>query len=167
VDTTSVTIEVAAPSRVWRVPGDVPTIQAAIDSAAVGDTVLVACEVYYESSIALAPGVVLMNETGDPDCVTIDGGGRGDRVLECIGVGDATVIRGLTLTGGNSDGSGGALLCQDASPLVSDCVIFGNSSASSGGGVACTGTSSPSFANCTVVGNDAQEGAGVYVADSS
>lgn len=55
-----------------HVPEDHLTIQAGIDAAAEGDTVLVACGTYYESELALPSALTIRSESGDPDCVVID-----------------------------------------------------------------------------------------------
>ena len=63
-------------SRTWHIlpdgSGDAPTIRAGVDSAAVGDTLEIACGTYYEHHIVVKSGLVLRSETGQPECVTID-----------------------------------------------------------------------------------------------
>ncbi len=54
-----------------HVPQDAPTIQAGIDLALSGDTVVVSCGTYSEA-LLLKSGVTLRSETGSPDCVTLD-----------------------------------------------------------------------------------------------
>jgi len=89
-------------ARTWYITpvgtGDAPTIQAGIDSAAPGDTVLVACGIYYEREIQLTQGVFVRSETGLSDCVTIDAQ-RLARVAFCSDVDSCTVLEGFTLTG--------------------------------------------------------------------
>jgi hypothetical protein len=52
---------------------------------------------------------------------------------------------------------GGAVYCESASVVVSNCVLIGNSASSRGGG-ACFGTVN----NCTFTGNSANSGGGAY-----
>jgi hypothetical protein len=145
-----------------HVPTNQPTIQEGIDAAGNGDTVIVACDVYneYEISIYDIVGLVLMSETGEPDCVTIDAQQLG-QVLFCHTVDSTTEIVGFTLTGGQNDAHGGGVHLQHSSPVFENCVIADNA-ADAGGGVFCTNSSSPRFLQCAIVDNTANSGGGVW-----
>ena len=58
------TLALPAHSATIHVPGDQPTIQAGIDAAAAGDTVVLACGVYLESGIQLRGGVTVASRWG-------------------------------------------------------------------------------------------------------
>ncbi len=83
-----------------------PSVQAGIDSAVWGDTVLVAAGTYAEYDIIMKSGVQLKGEIGGSEQVTIDAQGLG-RGIYCDGVDQMTSIEGLVITGGlASDGAG-------------------------------------------------------------
>jgi predicted outer membrane repeat protein len=134
----------AAYARIWHVPTDVPTIQAGIDSAEVGDIVEVACGDYYEHDIQMKSGITVRSETQTADCVTVYG--QGQTAIEFHYVG-ACVLRGFTFTGC----SGGALRCDHASPTIENC-NFVNNTSTDGGGVYLH-TSSPAIFNCVFDNN--------------
>jgi len=116
-----------------HVPVDQPTITDGLLAAVSGDTVLVACGTYIESDLPMISGVTLRSETGDPDCVTIDGNGE-SRVILFDDTLAGTRLEGITITGGVfSAGSG--LYFWHAVAEVSNCVITGNVGASFGSGV--------------------------------
>lgn len=60
-----------------HVPGDHPTILAALQAAAVGDSVVVAAGTYVEVGLEVPSGLTLRGATGDPADVVIDGDGGG------------------------------------------------------------------------------------------
>jgi hypothetical protein len=152
-------------ARTWHVPDEVATIQAGMNSAAAGDTVLVACGTYYEHDISwTTSGITLRSETGEPDCVTVDAQGLGRGFYVNTGMSSFARMEGLTVTGGNAGASygGGMYWYQsDPNPQVVKCVFTGND-AYYGGGVAVR-TCSPLFTDCRFTGNAAVQGGGAYV----
>jgi len=148
----------------WVVPSQCPTIQAGIDSASAGDTVLVACGTYYEHDILLKSGVVLRSETGNADCVTVDAQQRGE-ILRCEDCAALVRIEGLTVTRGYSSWQGGGVFCENSSVAFSGCRVSGNYSSYLGGGVYAESCSLV-FNNCIMSQNSSgSSGGGVYCWD--
>jgi hypothetical protein len=147
-----------------HVPGDYPTIRAAVDAAHPGDIVMIACGTYLERNIPLRQGVVVRSESGLPDCVTIDAQSLG-RVFIADGVVNAKV-RGLTVTGGSvlapyPQAFGGGVWCRNAGLRMTDCVLRGNrvtedngEDGSFGGALACS-TSVVELVRCAILDNGA------------
>lgn len=114
-------------ARVWHVPAEAPTIQAGIDSASVGDIVMVAPGVYQEH-IVLASGISVLGENSLT--TIIDGGGASIDVVRAINVDDVE-FSGFTVTGAISGGGlpGGAgvfVNFPDASIVIEDVIATGN-----------------------------------------
>jgi hypothetical protein len=149
-----------AAARTWLVPAEAPTVAAAFDSSAAGDTVLVSCGVYAETGLLLPDGVTLRGATGLPGCVTLDGGGAA-RILRVEHTGPGTRIEGITFAGGrgpasgssNFDRSGGAVRCDSALVEVTDCAFAANV-ARFGGAVGMRGPG-PAFTRCEFDSNAA------------
>ncbi len=59
-----VALPVVSTARTWHVPGDTPTIQAAVDSTQAGDDVLVAPGAYPEHDIVMKGGILVHSEQG-------------------------------------------------------------------------------------------------------
>jgi nitrous oxidase accessory protein NosD len=107
----------AAHAEVLRV-AEGESIQAAIDRAAWGDTVLVAPGTY-AGALRLRGGVTLRGEEGWGE--TLLEGEGGEPIVLCEGMGDRA-IEGFTLTGGPEEGGAlRALLLQEGQLSIRDC----------------------------------------------
>ncbi|MCJ7824721.1 MAG: right-handed parallel beta-helix repeat-containing protein, partial [Anaerolineales bacterium] len=115
-----------------RVPQDYPGIQAAIDAAADGDTVLVAPGTYYETIDFLGKAITVESET-IPEETIIDAGGAGSVVTFDSEEGRDSVLRGFLIRGGHIDYFGGGLNIWYASPTIENNIIEDNYSHSGGG----------------------------------
>lgn len=126
--------------RTWHVPGDVATIQGAIDASTYGDDVLVAPGTYYEHEIQMKAGIWVHSEEG-ASATTINANGQGIGFV-CAGLAEQATIEGLRLVmgramgGGEVEGSGGGIRAIAARVMVRDCEIDGCRAEDSGGGVA-------------------------------
>ncbi|MHC4219480.1 MAG: FG-GAP-like repeat-containing protein [Planctomycetota bacterium] len=132
-----------------------PDIQSAIDTAAHGDTVLVA-EGIYAAPIDFKGKAITVEGYG----ATIVGNG-GSVVVCDSGEGPDTRIIGFTITGGSGAFGGGMYIGSESSPTVIDCTFTGNTAAISGGGLYVGFESSPTIVGCAFVGNTAGEGGGM------
>jgi predicted outer membrane repeat protein len=148
-----------------HVPADSATIQAGINGAVDGDTVLVADGTYTgdgNRNIDLTgKAIVVMSENG-PDASIID--------LENVSLSRGfvfqssetynSVIDGFTVTNGNYPSLGGGIYCTESSPTIRNCIISDNF-AHSGGGINCGWNSSPVITNCIISGNSLFFGGGI------
>ncbi|MHC4476619.1 MAG: hypothetical protein ACYTEL_13300 [Planctomycetota bacterium] len=146
------------------VPGQYPTIQAAIDAADDNDTIIVAQGTYYENidfggkSIA-----VISTDPNDPNVVAdtiIDASGSGTVVTFPNDANAVCVLAGFTITDGNSSGNGGGILCRSGAIGINNCIITGNSAAGNGGGIA-SEWADLTIAGCTFSQNMAY-GSGIF-----
>lgn len=153
------------------VPSEYPTIQAAIDACADGDTVIVAPSTYTgdgNRDIDFRGKAISVRSTEpyDPNIVAatcIDCNGtkaEPHRGFHFQNSEDAnSVLAGLTITNGYApkDGSifgstrsvGGGIFCHNASPTIRRCIITGNFACRDGGGICCH-NSAASVISCTI-----------------
>ena len=145
-------------ARTWHVPTEVPTIKQAVeDSAAYGDTVLVAPGVYGTASgetfpVNMTSGITLTSESGAP-LTTIDANTTGS-VISCINCDHNTEISGFTITGGYAQ-DGGGIYCDGSYLTIRDNIIRDNTATSitgGGGGIYCA-NSEPTIAHNMIIEN--------------
>lgn len=168
-----------------HVPADFPTIQAAVNAAQEGDTVLVSPGIYYENVQLQGRNIVLTSRyflESDPAKVirqtVIDGSqpvhpDTASCILIWKGESAATVIQGFTLRGGKGTRwydhyvpgyfrEGGGILSEFSSPVIRHNIIRDNtvpkegaSLISHGGGGIRCGDGAPRIANNCIVRNRA------------
>ena len=147
------------------VPSQYSTIQAAVDAAVSGDTVIVAPGIYTgvgNKDISFSGKVITIRsvDTNDPSVVS-------STVIDCNGLSigfdldSDSVINGLTITGGNGVNGGGIVVRSGKFPLILNCIVRDNITVGSGGGIYSLGT--PTIIGCLISGNKAATfGGGIY-----
>jgi parallel beta-helix repeat protein len=148
-----------------HVPADYPTIQAAIDAAVDGDTVLVAPGTYVER-INFKGKAILVTNSGGASVTTIDGDQKGTVVTFWTSETSASMLSGFTITRGGVNSEAGGISCHESQPTIRDCTISGNSSTRSGGGIKADFGSAPTIENNVITGNSAQQSGGVCLVES-
>lgn len=176
----------AAPthSETWRIRsdglGDAPTIQAGIDSAAVGDTVLVAAGTFAGAGnrdLDFGGKDLTVKSEGGASTTTIDCGGspaEPHRAFDLHGGETSSArIEGFTIargwaSGGDPDGHGGAIRCTGASATITHCVFSGNHCDQSGGAISIMNGVDLTIIDSELVGNEsASSGGALSCAGSS
>jgi len=129
-----ITFSLPAPAATIRVPTDQPTIQAGIDAAVDGDTVLLADGVYNgDGNRDITFGgksITVRSENGPEHCeLYVQGSGVNPHRAFDFGMGDFrdTVVQGLTIRHGYYS-NGSAIRCADgAQPTIIGNVFYRNS----------------------------------------
>jgi hypothetical protein len=175
----------ATAATVIHVPADQPTIQAAINAATNGDTVLVAPGTYTEN-INFSGKAITVKSANGPGVTTITNNGGGATITFNGGEGAASVLNGFTILGaGNSVGiqvsssptilnnritgnhscDGAGISVNFGSPLIKCNTIVGNfhdtcSGGVGGGGIAVVGAGSAQILGNVISTNNAGNGVG-------
>jgi parallel beta-helix repeat protein len=165
----TVVVQISLPQTLY-VPVEYETIQAAIDAAKCGDTILIGDGTY------TGPGNRNINFRGKAITVRSENGPE-NCIIDCNGTEvkphcgfyfrgreDAnSILSGLTIT--NAYGPGfwpaycrGGIYCLDSSPTITNCTINGNKDT----GIHCR-ISSPTIKNCVISGNHR----GIYCQEST
>jgi hypothetical protein len=134
-----------------NVPADQPTIQAGIQAADNGDTVLVAPGTYLENIDFLGKSITVAS-SGGTSVTAIDGGHAGSVVTFKSGEGASAVLKGFTLQNGSAQFNGGGILVSSASPTITGNTIQNNVACSGGGGIS-SSSGSPVIQGNTIQNN--------------
>jgi hypothetical protein len=148
------------------------TIQAGIDAAYDGDTVLVADGTYTgigNKNLDFGGKAITVKSENGAAVTIIDCKKDGRGFCFHSGETELSVVDGFTITNGyvGSDEGGGGIECSNSSsPTIRNNTITGNSSGF-GGGIACN-SSYPTISNNTITGNSAaNDGGGIECYQSS
>ncbi len=151
------------------VPGDYPTIQAAIDAVVNGSlpdgtTITVLAGVYNEAvTIASTGRSFTLRGAAGAGSTIVDASGRNKAALTVFRASGQVIIRGLTFRHGAVGAlGGGGFLIQESSPSLIDTVFELNSADHGGGGL--LATSNATFTGCVIRNNTAtRSGGGIYM----
>jgi len=166
-----------------NVPDDYSTIQAAINAAQQGDTVLVQSGIYAENinfngkNIVIASLFLTTSDTSYVSQTVIDGGDAGRVITITNGESNEAKVIGFTIQNGNTlvDGSfigpgAGIYISGNSSPIITNNIIQYNSSVpnensvGSGGGISCSGADNAIIENNIIRYNEAfPSGGGIMV----
>jgi len=158
-----------------NVPAEQPTIQAGVDVAISGDTVLVAPGTYTgddNRDIDCGGKALVLRSASGPELTILKPGGVHFDLHRALvfqsGEDSTTRVEGFTVRNGfwDLETSGGpAAWFSSSSPTIENC-IFENNDSHFGGAIRCD-RASPTFINCTFESNTAHEGGAIYCRDSS
>lgn len=161
------------------------TIQAGINVAENGDTVLVQPGTYTENINFLGKSILVSSiflTTDSPEIIEntiIDGNENGSVVTFDSGENENAILYGFTVENGDGnyadpDGNGsfwnygGGVYCQDSNPTLSNVIIRNNTGNQGGGGGLFCYNSSPTIFHSTIRGNATDDvGGGVYARSES
>ena len=149
-----------------HVPADQPTIQAGLNAASFGDTVMVAPGTYFENIIwPEVDGIKLIG--AGRDNTIIDGNNQASVIrIDALNIiGNATLLKGFTITNGNAlppwpESQGGGIYIYDSDPILEDLTIIGNTADDFGGGLY-VWLCAPIIRNTVIINNTATSRGGV------
>ncbi len=156
-------------ASILNVPSTYTTIQAALNAATVGDTVLVQPGTYMENLIWPNTADLKLLSAGDTTNTIIDGGGTGICLAILVPINNTTIISGFRFTNGStvnySGGTGaGIKIDNGASPTIDSCMVdnnTGNGSRCYGAGVSIDGGTAR-IRNSSIINNHAVSNTGNY-----
>jgi len=157
-----------------HVPADHYTIQAGIDAAVNGDTVIVADGNWTGAgNVDLTfdgKAITVRSENGPAACIIDCGSEHRGFFFQNSGEERDSVVSGFTITNADLDaiGGGGGIYIANTSPTIDNCWIINNRTAYTGGGIYCGGgNKSPLITGCRINGNEAGSGGGIFIDGTS
>jgi Right handed beta helix region len=165
----------SASAAIINVPGDQPTIQAAINAAAAGDTVLIAPGTYLEKIDVHGKSITIRGGGGEPTETIIDGGGTPGFVVRFDSNENAgAVIENLTITGARgldsaaANGAAAAIRVHNASPTIRNVILRDNFTGVSGYGAGLSVKGgAPTVTQVVFANNESNLGGGAYFESSN
>ncbi|MCK9209951.1 MAG: choice-of-anchor D domain-containing protein [Ignavibacteriaceae bacterium] len=145
-----------------NVPSQYATIQAGLNAAQSGDTVLVQPGTYYENIIWPDVNRIKLISAGDNSNTIIDAK-KIANVINIVSNGlidTNTVVKGFNLINGDNVNNWGGILCNNANPKFENIEVNSNKANLNGGGIYMINCS-PLFINCNIHDN-LVTGEGVY-----
>jgi len=115
-------LSVGGGAPVIYVPDDYPTIQAAVDAATPGDTIIVRDGTYAENVRVDKDHLTIKSENG-PASTIVKAGGSGDYVFALLA--DYVNISGFTVTTGSYEVWNG-ISVRSSNNLIKDCILYGD-----------------------------------------
>lgn len=153
----------AAQAATINVPADQPTIQAAANAAASGDTILLADGTYTgpgNYNILFGNKQLTVTSQHGAAYTSIDCGHNNRRCFGFYSGEQNAMVSGLTLKNGNLNGAGGAVFVHAGeSAIFTACVFAGNSCSVYGGAISNNGTLT--LINCVFTQNANSQGSSI------
>ena len=165
-----------ATARTWFIQpgggGDAATIQAGIDSAAAGDTVLLAAGTFTgdgNRDIDFKGKAIVLTSVSGPQATIIDCEEQARGFNFQNGETRATVLSGITLIHADPGKSAGGIFCTGASPTIDNCVLrdITIDSNAVGGALFCVSFANPLVTRTHFVDNAAGFGGALWCGDGS
>lgn len=149
-------------------------LQTAIDAAQAGDrlelrTQTFVANVDIDKDLSIVGGYDNCGDASRSSLSTVQGAsGAGDSVVEIAGPALTVYLTGLTITGGESDGTGGGLdVLLGSTAIVAGVIVDNNESADGGGIYLDAGATLQQGGFLSVINNTANRGGGIYASDTS
>lgn len=149
-------------ARILNVPDDFDTIQAGIDAAEEGDTVLVQPGIYEENIDFIGKAIAVFGDFDDPSNVIIDGSERGSVVTFSHDEPEGAMLLGFTIRNGFNENGGGILCNGIARPVLKHLIVTSNRAEVCGGGICALDGSHPSLSSSIIEIDSACSGGGIY-----